>query len=376
VLTVGAAVHWEAARGIERIREVAAEGTSYVNLTGMWTFAGLLLLPPPLTAALVVIVYTHAWVRTSRRILLYRWAFSAATVILACGCGALILSAANPTGYPSFPTGPVGFIVLCTAGAAYWFVNYALVAGAILLSDPGAPGRRALGNASDQLLATGALGLGVALAGLLIHEPWSVAVLLLTVLGLHRGLLLAQFQTAANTDAKTGLASPTFWHEMARKELARAERTNKPLGILMIDLDRFKAVNDTHGHVAGDQVLKAVADTISSEVRDYDLVGRFGGEEFVVLLPATNTTNTTDTADTAERIRQRVAALTPTADTEHGRLTVDGLTCSIGAATYPTDGTTLEALLMAADTATYAAKAAGRNCVRTNGTDSAGRSLT
>jgi diguanylate cyclase (GGDEF)-like protein len=361
VLAAGSAVHVEGARGIERLREVAAEGVPYVNLKGMWTFAGVLVLPPPLAGALIALTYTHSWFRL-RRVTPHRWYFSASTIVLAGAGAAVCLVTIGPESYPGYPDGPLGLVAVIAAGLAYWFVNFALVVGAVLLSNPDSNGRDALGRLSDQLIVAGSLGLGVAAAGLLQHEPWTVVVLLLTILGLHRALLVGQFQTAARTDPQTGLANSVFWHEMAQKELARATRTQTPLGIVFLDLDHFKAVNDTHGHPAGDQVLKAIADELVRELRTDDLVGRFGGEEFAVLLPDSNTE---DTTAAGERIRSRIESLTVTITTPHGQVSLSDLTCSVGAATYPASGTTLEQLILAADTATYAAKTKGRNRVVT-----------
>jgi diguanylate cyclase (GGDEF)-like protein len=361
ILTIGSAVHVEGARGIERLREVAAEGVPYVNLKGMWTFAGVLVLPPPLAVTLIAVTYAHSWFRL-RRVTTYRWLFSAATIVLAGAGAAVCLVSISPRTYPGYPTGFLGLVAVTVAGLAYWFVNYALVVGAVLLSNPDAKARNALGRLSDQLIVAGSLGLGVATASLLRHEPWFVVVLLLTILGLHRALLVGQFQTASRQDPHTGLANSVFWHEMARKELARAERTKTPLGIVFLDLDHFKTVNDTHGHPAGDQVLKAIADELRRELRTDDLVGRFGGEEFAVLLPATDLA---DTTATGERIRRRIEAMNTKVTTAHGEITLKGLTCSVGAATYPFTGQTLEQLILAADTATYKAKEAGRNRVVT-----------
>ncbi|WP_328989471.1 GGDEF domain-containing protein [Kribbella sp. NBC_01245] len=359
ILAVGSAVHVEAARGIERLREVGAEGVPYTNLKGMWTFAGALLLPPPLAVVLIMSTYVHSWFRL-RRVPPYRWIFSAATIVLATSAAALVLFALSPAGYPGYPSGPLGLVAIALAGLTYWFVNYALVVGAIMLSSPTTPAGQALGRLSDQLIVAGSLGLGVAIAALLIHEPWSVTVLLLTVLGLHRALLVGQFQTAAQKDPKTGLANAAFWFEMANKEFDRAKRTGSSLGVLYVDLDHFKAVNDTHGHRAGDEALKAVADALGDDVRTDDLVGRLGGEEFAILLPATSPA---ETKQTAERIRHRVSGLTITVTGLTGPVQLEHLTCSIGIASYPENGTTMDALMLAADTATYAAKDAGRDQV-------------
>ena len=368
ILAAGSAVHVEAARGIERLREIAAEGVPYVNLKGMWTFAGVLILPPPLAIALIAFTYIHSWFRL-RRVTPHRWFFSSATIVLAGAAAAICLIVISPESYPGYPPGPLGLVAVTLAGVAYWFVNYALVVGAVLLSSPSVTARDALGRLSDQLIVAGSLGLGVAAASLLRHEPWSVVVLLLTILGLHRALLVGQFQTAARTDPQTGLANTVFWHEMARKELARAERTHAPLGIVFLDLDHFKTVNDTHGHPAGDQVLKAIATELRRELRTDDLVGRFGGEEFAVLLP---NTDPEDTTAAGERIRRRIASLSVTITTAHGDTTLDGLTCSVGAATFPAAGHTLEQLILAADSATYAAKKNGRNQVITAPTPTEG----
>ena len=177
-----------------------------------------------------------------------------------------------------------------------------------------------------------------------------------------RALLVDQFQTASRTDPKTGLANGAFWHEIARREFAGAERTSSPLGVLYLDLDHFKTVNDTYGHLAGDQALKAVADELRHEIRGDDQVGRLGGEEFAILLPQTSAA---DTALTAERVRRRLAGLTVTITTAAGPVLCDMITCSIGVATFPESGGSLDELQISADLAMYQAKHAGRNRVVT-----------
>jgi diguanylate cyclase (GGDEF)-like protein len=185
---------------------------------------------------------------------------------------------------------------------------------------------------------------------------------MITVIVLHRVLLLPHFQQAARTDSKTGLLTAGFWHEVAGRELARARRLAEPLGVLMLDLDHFKSFNDRMGHLVGDQLLRAVADELRSETRPYDLVGRFGGEEFVILLPGVGTAQVEHVAD---RIRLRISRLRVLVDGPHDRpVTVDGVSVSIGAAVRPDDGDEIDQLLLAADGALLAAKAAGRDRVR------------
>jgi diguanylate cyclase (GGDEF)-like protein len=128
----------------------------------------------------------------------------------------------------------------------------------------------------------------------------------------------------------------------------------------MVDLDHFKKVNDTNGHLSGDVVLKAVAGAIRDAVRHYDCVGRFGGEEFVVLLPDVDEA---DVRAMAERIREAIAALCVQVEVSGTAVVIDGLSASIGVATYPDAGAALDRLLEAADKALYSAKSTGRNKV-------------
>lgn len=171
-------------------------------------------------------------------------------------------------------------------------------------------------------------------------------------------MLVHELQDAIRTDEKTGLLNAIAWHHIAEQDLARADRE---MGVLMIDLDHFARVNDVHGHLASDDVLRAVAKALRAEVRDQDHVGRFGGDEFVVALPGVTTA---ELRAIAERLRHRVRQLAVDLPNSRVRTTATGLTASIGAAVSSTAGAaTLDALLLAADTACYAAKRAGRDRV-------------
>lgn len=365
LVAVGAVIHLEAARGMERAREIAAEGSPHVHLQSIWLFAGVLLLPPPLLAALVVLSYTHAWLRVyRRRTFLYRKVFSASTVILGCAAAKMILSASYGSDRDAFVRvlgGPTGLAALVAAAVAYWVINYALVVAAIMLSNPQRPRRAALGLPSDQLIIGAAIGLGTAVALLLAIQPWLAPMLMATVLALHLGLLLPQFRAASRTDSKTGLVDAAFWHEMAQKELERARRAGSGLGVLLVDLDHFKSVNDRHGHLAGDHVLRVVASEIKQATRGYGLVGRFGGEEFAVLLPDVESA---DALRAAEHIRQVVSQVqVHTAFTLNGPAAISGLTASVGVSVFPHAGAELTPMLLAADAALFTAKKSGRDRV-------------
>jgi diguanylate cyclase (GGDEF)-like protein len=165
-----------------------------------------------------------------------------------------------------------------------------------------------------------------------------------------------RLEQQAHTDTLTGIGNRRYFFDQAERELARSRRTDKPLALLMLDIDYFKRINDTYGHDAGDAVLKALCNTGLATIRNIDIFARFGGEEFVILLPET----TSDQATlVAERLRARMAE---TAVALSDGKTVS-FTVSIGLFSLTPRDTDLETLLKQADTALYEAKNTGRNKV-------------
>src|ERR1700733_11662156 len=126
------------------------------------------------------------------------------------------------------------------------------------------------------------------------------------VIPLQRSLRHVQLVAAATKDAKTGLLNDETTRSRADEEIARAVRSRAPLAVGILDLDRFKSVNDTYGHLAGDAVLGAVAAAMQATLRGYDIVGRTGGEEFAFILPETSAA---EAAEAGERLREAVAQL-------------------------------------------------------------------
>ena len=361
VLAVASTLHLESARGIERRREMAANTSPHSNLKCLWVFASLLLLPLSLVIPLIAWAYLYSWFRVYGRTVAHRKIFSTSTYILASAAAAAILRAGDLIVAPRVPTGFWSLLVVIAAAATWWLVNYALVIGAILLASPEATARQALGELSDQLVVCAGLGLGVAIAAVQSSYPWVVPVLMVTVLALHRDLLLPQYQRAAGTDVKTGLATSSYWASAVPAELARAETLRSTVGLLMLDLDRFKEINDTYGHPAGDQALKAVGESVRAEVRQGDLVARVGGDELAVLLPGASES---EVLEIAERIRDRLTTLTVAVDTTGTTKTViTGVPASFGAAVYPEVAGTMDQLVLAADNALLTAKRAGRNTI-------------
>lgn len=165
----------------------------------------------------------------------------------------------------------------------------------------------------------------------------------------------AALQRLAVTDPLTGAANRRRLFEQGESEILRTRRTGEPTAMLMLDIDHFKQINDAHGHPAGDAVIRALATEATKMVRAIDTVGRFGGEEFAILLPLTGTPGA---IDIAERLRASVAALAMTWQQE-----VISFTVSIGVAVATTSTADFDELVTMADTALYRAKNAGRNRV-------------
>jgi diguanylate cyclase (GGDEF)-like protein len=175
-----------------------------------------------------------------------------------------------------------------------------------------------------------------------------------TALALRNAALLGEVERLATRDSLTELANRRLFEESLRREAARALRRAAPLSLLVMDVDHFKDVNDTYGHQTGDAVLRAVADAIVEQVKASDLAARYGGDEFVVLLPDCG-------GDDARRVADRVRAHV------HASVRLAPVTLSVGIATMATNALDPERLVAAADVALYEAKHAGRDrsCVST-----------
>ncbi len=207
----------------------------------------------------------------------------------------------------------------------------------------------------------GLLDLTETCVGVLVAVTCVISYLLLLValppvILLQRSLMHQQLAAAARTDPKTGLLNAAAWQREADAEVALALRTGAALALLLVDVDHFKRVNDSHGHLIGDEVLRALAAELRQQVRESDVVGRFGGEEFTVLLPRTDAAGA---YGIAERLRTSAGRLSVAA--ADARISV---TVSIGVAVLGRHGDDLFELLAAADMALYKAKDAGRDQVR------------
>jgi len=189
--------------------------------------------------------------------------------------------------------------------------------------------------------------------------PFAIAPLLL----IQRSLSVPQLEQEARLDPKTGLFNVRYFSAVLNDKLEQSVRTEQPLALLMIDLDLLREINNTYGHLAGDAILERIADVFRHNLRADDLAARFGGEEFVLLLPDTELV---DALALAERVREAVG---------NERVTVGAIsetlsaTVSIGVAMCPRDGTDANTLIHRADLAVYRAKIQGRNRVVDGGAE-------
>lgn len=175
------------------------------------------------------------------------------------------------------------------------------------------------------------------------------------ILANQRNLALAEMRAAS--DALTGLPNRRAADESIKRMVAHAGRSVTPLSVILFDLDHFKRVNDLHGHEQGDKVLASVGQILTTSIRASDFAARFGGEEFLVLLPDTARAGAVEVAEKLRRAVERLELVN-----------VGSVTASFGVAALPEDASEPEYLLRTADRAMYAAKARGRNRVETMNT--------
>lgn len=199
--------------------------------------------------------------------------------------------------------------------------------------------------------------LGVSLAAFWNWNPWLIFAALAPLVVVHRSLSVPQLQAEARVDPKTGLYNARYFATTLAAELARAARFERPMSLIMADLDLLRDINNGYGHLAGDAVLKGIAEIFRQELRNYDVPARFGGEEFSILLPETPPEQA---MEIAERIRRAVAEREFEVETaaEPIRATV-----SLGVAGFPKDGLDANELIHQADLAVYRGKLQGRNRV-------------
>jgi diguanylate cyclase (GGDEF)-like protein len=328
------------------------------DMQAVWYIAAIALCPPFYVMLLPLMLAPYRVARMTRGVT-YRRIFGGSQCALAYGGAAAIFSALpHSLGSKAGPQVIAWLAVLTACGALGLAVNNALIFIAIRLSDPASSLRKQALDREAAVTDLCQLSLAVLIALPAAFSPFLLVGALPIVVVMRRFMMHAQLVTAARVDSKTGLLNATTWQRESELEVARAERTRTPLAIAIADIDHFKAVNDRHGHLAGDAALSLISATMSALLRDYDLLGRFGGEEFAICLPHTDPE---EAYQVAERLRQKISMIS--SQMPGSQLPAVQITISIGVASLESAHRTLDELIAAADAALYRAKASGRNCV-------------
>jgi diguanylate cyclase (GGDEF)-like protein len=337
------------------------QGALVRDFITVWVLPVAILLPPvyAMVAPIPLLAMTQ-WV--IHRGVVHRRVFTACAMGLAYGAASLVFRA-----FPASVAGPSlgrgSHVLTWTLVVAFCEIlggrgHNALIMLAVKISDPTI-------RLADQELSREALqadfaefDLGVLITVVVAVNPVLAVFAVPSVLLARRFIMHAQLLAQSRIDTKTGLLNASTWEREATVEIARAVRTGSPLALALIDIDHFKVVNDTYGHLTGDKALRAVTDALRGKLRNYDLAGRFGGEEFVILLPQTHEY---DALTVAERLRATVAAMTiPVDDSDPAGRSIT-LTISVGVAALDGERRELTDMLAAADSALYYAKETGRN---------------
>jgi len=353
------------AAAVEMARKAGERGGLLIkDVQGVWELPVAILLPP-FYALIVPMVQTALTQCRVRHGLLHRRVFTAAAVSLAYGAASVTfhslsgLIPRNPGGALSH--GTVWTALVLFSALIKWALNKALIITAVKGADRSADVRTAYFGGEPLYNDAAEICIGILVTFGVAGDPLLALVALPVVTLLQRSLSHVQLVSESRTDSKTGLLNAATWERESAVEVTRAVRTRSPLAIAMVDIDKFKVINDTYGHLAGDQVLKEIANTLKTLLRDYDLAGRFGGEEFSLLLPQTRAV---DAFRIAERVRANIAALSIIAPGVTGGERVQ-VTVSIGVAALDSGSQRgLSELMAAADAALYRAKAGGRDQVQ------------
>lgn len=329
-----------------------------INL--VFLFAGVVLLSPFGFTWLVIIPHViewvyQVWVKKSDRLHnSYIQPFNMAVHLIAGGAARVLLVSLHP---PATLLTVDAFLATSAAMLGYLLVNHLLIGGVLVFARGvtlRASGVFELGNLLGDLLQ---LGWGYVVAVCWTINPILILPALAPLLLVYRANQVPKLAKEAQTDPKTGLLNPRRFNELFAAELERAKRFNRPLTVVMADLDLLRNINNTYGHLAGDTVLSEIGRIIRETVRELDIASRFGGEEFsIVLLEA----DVEGGRAFANRLRHAVESTAFNVSTSLQPIQV---TMSLGVASFPMDADTTTDLIHLADVAVYQAKLRGRNCV-------------
>ncbi len=329
-------------------------------------FAGILILQPAGFVLLVVIAHIAEWVKerfVSQQGLRewYLQPFNAGMHIVIGSLARLLYLEINPN-YEMIGT-LYALVGVGVVACVYIALNHLMVGEAVVLTRNISwreTGVLEIENlATDFVLAM----FGFVSATLMTLNAWLILPAIAPLYLINRSLGIPELKHRAESDPKTGLWNGRYFIQSLEQELSRSMRYNRPLTVVVADLDYLRVINNTYGHLVGDAVLKGVAEILRNYFRDYDVVARFGGEEFAILLPETEPENALPRIETVRLAIEKTALEAPETD-----ITIN-ITMSFGLAGIDKEKPTSNEIIRCADVAMYAAKYAGRNQIRIYSSD-------
>jgi diguanylate cyclase (GGDEF)-like protein len=255
-------------------------------------------------------------------------------------------------------------MALAASMAAFDFFNHLTVGIVLWLARNETFKKSGVFDLFPLMLDLGLLYFGASLAFIWKYNNLAVLLSLIPIFVIYRTLRIPALERQTRLDSKTGLFNDKYFKQQLENELSRANRFDRPLAIIMADLDLLRNINNTYGHLAGDEVLIGMARLLKQSIREYDIVSRFGGEEFAILLPETSLE---DAYAKAEKIRKTIEETEFAVRTSAARLHA---TMSFGVACREYMNQTPDEIIHHADAALYQSKISGRNQVYIYGIDS------
>jgi diguanylate cyclase (GGDEF)-like protein len=325
----------------------------------MFAFAGVLLLPPALFSTMILISHLAEWgkerlLKSPHLRAWYLQPFNISMHIIIGGVSVVIYQTLYATQI-RFVGGAFLFSA-SIAAATYLLLNHLIVGAALVLArsvswrDSGILERESL------LLDFAMLAMGITVATMVNLSLWLILPAISPLYLIYRSLSVPNLKRQASTDPKTGLWNAEYFRKTLELELSRSQRYNRPMTLVLADLDFLRNINNVYGHLAGDAVLIGVAEILKKNFRDFDTVARFGGEEFAILMPET----------TAAQAFSRVETVRRQVEQAEFRAPITGYvikaTISFGIVNLSAQDQSAVELIHRADLAVYTAKMRGRNC--------------
>jgi len=278
--------------------------------------------------------------------------FNVSCYVIAAETASLIFLAINPSGVAT----SWEMILAIVAGmGGFTFVNHLLVGVIVWLARSENFKQSGVFDLVPLLVDLTMMSVGASLAIVWDYNPYALLIFLIPAYPLYMALKIPALERQTETDQKTGLFNHHYLMTQFNNELQRANRYDRPLSIIIADLDLLRNINNTYGHLAGDEVLKGMADILRQTVREYDLVARFGGEEFAIVMPETEIDQAIERAEHIRKAIESARFVVPTS--------IDPIkaTMSFGISKRENFEQTVEEIIHNADTALYRSKLSGRN---------------